>query len=99
MICTDGISLVMLLSALWPDSSSNAAVEQISRAALSAIKCQAKAKGMLRNFQYLNYAAPFQAPLASYGAENLEFLQQVSKKYDPTSVFQRRVPGGFKLVN
>ena len=88
----------MLLSALWPDSSSNAAVEQISRAALSAIKCRAKAKGLLRNFQYLNYAAPFQAPLESYGAENLEFLQQVSRKYDPTSVFQCRVPGGFKLA-
>ncbi len=97
MSCTDGIPLVLLLSGLWPDSSSNAAVEQISRAALSAIKCRAKAKGLLRDFQYLNYAAPFQTPLTSYGAENLKFLQQVSKKYDPTAVFQRRVPGGFKL--
>jgi hypothetical protein len=88
----------MLLSALWPDSASNAAVEQASRQALSAIESRAQAAGLLRGFQYLNYAAPHQAPLASYGAENLAFLQRVSRKYDPRGVFQMRVPGGFKLA-
>lgn len=48
-------------------------------------------------FEYLNYAAPFQNPLASYGAHNLQFLKEVSKKYDPDQIFQRLVPGGFKL--
>lgn len=49
-------------------------------------------------FQYLNYAAPFQDPLASYGVKNLQRLREVSKKYDPDQVFQRLVPGGFKLT-
>ncbi len=88
----------MLISALWPDSTSNAAVEEVSREALSAIESRAKAEGLLRKFQYINYAAPYQAPLASYGAENSEFLKRVSRKYDPQAFFQHRVPGGFKLV-
>ena len=48
-------------------------------------------------FQYLNYAAPFQDPFASYGEKNLQLLREVSKKYDPDQVFQKLVPGGFKL--
>ncbi|SPQ26471.1 5265f1f4-130b-4917-a3bd-7367a864d0ad [Thermothielavioides terrestris] len=93
----DGNGYIMLLSALWPNSASNAAVEQVSRQALAAIEARAKAEGLLRGFQYLNYAAPYQTPIASYGAENLEFLREVSRKYDPLQVFQKRVPGGFKL--
>jgi hypothetical protein len=88
----------VLLSALWPDSASNQAVEKVAHQALSAIESRAKAKGLLRKFQYLNYAALSQAPLASYGAENFEFLKRVSKKYDPRALFQNRVPGGFKLA-
>lgn len=87
----------MLLSALWPNSAANAAVDQVSRQAMATISRQAKAKGMLKTFQYLNYAAPWQMPLASYGAENLEFLKTVSEKYDPHALFQKHVPGGFKL--
>jgi hypothetical protein len=88
----------MLISALWPDSASNTEVEQVAREALSAVESRAKQEGLLRSFQYINYAAPYQAPLASYGAENLGFLRQVSGKYDPHALFQKRVPGGFKLA-
>jgi len=36
--------------------------------------------------------------MAGYGEESLERMKGVSKKYDPEGVFQRGVPGGFKLV-
>lgn len=88
----------MLLSALWPNFASNAVVDRISREALVKIESRARAKGLLQKFQYLNYAAPYQKPLASYGAGNLAFLKEVSKRYDPEGVFQTRVPGGFKLA-
>lgn len=88
----------MLLSALWPDSASNLVVEQVSQQAIFTIESRAKAKGLLRKFQYLNYAASYQTPLALYSAENFEFLKRVSSKYDPLALFQNRVPGGFKLV-
>lgn len=88
---------VLLVSALWPNSSSNDSVYRKGRDTFAAIKAVAERKGMLRKFEYLNYAGPHQAPLASYGTDNLDYLRKVSKKYDPTGVFQRKVPGGFKL--
>lgn len=45
----------------------------------------------------MNYAYPTQDVIGSYGAENVEFLRRVSRKYDPAQVFQRLVPGGYKL--
>ncbi|KAL7919381.1 hypothetical protein ACQKWADRAFT_206613 [Trichoderma austrokoningii] len=57
----------------------------------------AEHKGVLRKFEYPNYAGPHQQPLASYGANSLDFLREVRNKYDPTGVFQSKVPGGFKL--
>ena len=48
-------------------------------------------------FVYYNYANPSQDPLGSYGEENIQFMKDVAKKYDPEGFFQKRVPGGFKL--
>ena len=56
-----------------------------------------KTSGNSLPFVYLNYANPSQDPLGSYGVENVEFIRKVSAKYDPQGVFQRRVPGGFKI--
>lgn len=46
---------------------------------------------------FLNYANPSQDSLGSYGQENVEHMRAVAVKYDPTGVFQERVPGGFKI--
>ena len=53
--------------------------------------------GLLHEFEYLNYADSSQDPIASYGADNVERLRATSRKYDPHGVFQKQVPGGFKL--
>ena len=53
--------------------------------------------GFYSPFQYLNYAEKSQDPIGSYGTEMKNRLRAVSRKYDPAGVFQRRVPGGFKL--
>ena len=45
----------------------------------------------------MNYAYPTQPVIASYGGENVRFLRNVSNKFDPQGVFQKLVPGGFKL--
>ncbi|KAH7308610.1 hypothetical protein B0I35DRAFT_442293 [Stachybotrys elegans] len=46
---------------------------------------------------YLNYAHPSQKVLQSYGPENVSFIRQVAVKYDPSGIFQRLCPGGFKI--
>lgn len=48
-------------------------------------------------WRYLNYCADWQRPFEGYGEENKQFLQEMSKKYDPEGLFQRGCPGGFKL--
>ncbi len=53
--------------------------------------------GFLIPFQYLDYADKSQDPIRSYGPQIKARLQEVSRKYDPTGVFQHQVPGGFKL--
>jgi len=46
---------------------------------------------------YINYADSSQDPLGSYGAKNIQHMRDVAAKYDPTGVFQQRIPGGFKI--
>ncbi|KAI9748130.1 MAG: hypothetical protein M4579_007307, partial [Chaenotheca gracillima] len=48
-------------------------------------------------FLYSNYALPSQDPIASYGRASQARLRAVARRYDPQQVFQRLVPGGFKL--
>ncbi|KAI4865307.1 FAD binding domain-containing protein [Hypoxylon rubiginosum] len=63
----------------------------------------AKTEAMLRSlngdlgFRYLNYADASQDPLGSYGAANIQHIRNVAAQYDPTGVFQNRIPGGFKI--
>ncbi|KAK0713408.1 hypothetical protein B0T26DRAFT_742122 [Lasiosphaeria miniovina] len=93
----DGNAFVVLLSAFWSRSSSTAAVAQTARRALAEIESCGRARNQLKRFQYLNYAGPFQDPISSYGADNVEFLRRVGDGYDPKGFFQSRVPGGFKI--
>ena len=53
--------------------------------------------GLLHDFVYLNYANQAQNPIATYGRENVAGLKKAAERYDPRGVFQRQVPGGFKL--
>ncbi|GKU03201.1 fad containing protein [Fusarium langsethiae] len=46
---------------------------------------------------YLNYADKSQNPLGSYGPENIRKMKDAAAKYDPGQVFQKLVPGGFKI--
>jgi FAD/FMN-containing dehydrogenase len=88
---------VLLLSASWADTASTKAVQDATRHVMSLLEACAEKKGLLLKFQYLNYAAAYQTPLESYGEENLNFLRGVSREYDPKGVFQKQIPGGFKL--
>lgn len=48
-------------------------------------------------YLYLNYADKDQNPLSTYGADKVAFMKKVAKKYDPLGVYQRLLPGGFKI--
>jgi FAD/FMN-containing dehydrogenase len=93
----DGDAMVLLVSTSWNGTAYDAAMDELTRNLIAAADAAAGEMGLLRGFRYLNYAAPWQEPLKSYGEANLANLRAVSKRYDPHGVFQHQVPGGFKL--
>ncbi|MBE3042163.1 FAD-binding oxidoreductase [Candidatus Bathyarchaeota archaeon] len=75
--------------------------EEKARVQIVAMREELKASFILQGidveWEYLGYADGTQDPLSTYGAENIKFLKDVAAKYDPEEVFQKRVPGGFKV--
>ncbi|GKZ25094.1 hypothetical protein AbraIFM66951_001592 [Aspergillus brasiliensis] len=89
--------VVTLLSATWDDAADDARVEEAAKALFSDIEADAHALDAYHHFVYLNYAAQWQDPIASYGSESIEQLRRISREVDPKGVFQKMVPGGFKI--
>jgi len=73
----------------------------LAYAELMAMTAEVKKLSKLLNgemdFIFLNYADAVQDPLGSYGLKNVQHMRQVAAGYDPTGVFQTRIPGGFKI--
>ncbi|GAT28017.1 oxidoreductase, FAD-binding [Aspergillus luchuensis] len=89
--------VVTLLSATWDDAADDARVEEAAKALFSGFESDAYALDAYNSFVYLNYAAQWQNPIASYGPESVEQLQRISREVDPTGVFRNMMPGGFKI--
>jgi hypothetical protein len=79
------------------DESQFARAQALVEASAAQLEQYAREKGELKGYVALNYADASQNPLRSYGEANVQFIQEVAKKYDPDGVFQQRVPGGFKV--
>lgn len=88
---------VLRFDASWTDPTDDPSLNAAAENWVTSVQQFSASAGTNVDFLYLNYAASFQDPLASYGAANLAFMRQVSQKYDPEQVFQNLVPGGFKL--
>ncbi|KAI9647933.1 hypothetical protein NHQ30_004322 [Ciborinia camelliae] len=94
---SDGPLVSILLLTTWQNKSDDETIFKTMRGTLENIKAAAVARNTSVDYVFMNYAAGFQDPISSYGAENKRKLQNVSKKYDPEGLFQKGVPGGFKL--
>ena len=94
----EGGNLVLIfLDISWKKSTDDKIMNKQARSFLNQVELLAADSGMLHKWKYLNYAAQWQDPIAGYGHENREKLRAVSRKYDPVGVFQKQVPGGYKL--
>lgn len=85
------------LTVQWSDALDDAAVNNATQCLLRQGIEYAKQENLYHKYIYLNYAIEPQDPIAGYGNESREFLRKTSRKYDPRQVFQKLVPGGFKL--
>lgn len=95
----DGDIMNVLVSVSWDSETEDVLIEEQVKAVLARAKSEAVAMGVFNGYEYLNYAAGWQDPIAEYGESVRRELQGVSKAYDPKGVFQRLVPGGFKLFD
>lgn len=64
---------------------------------VAELEAFAVAEGLDEEWRYLNYVDGTQDPLRSYGAENVGFMREVARRYDPQGVFQEKVVSGWKV--
>ncbi|KAJ5288198.1 oxidoreductase FAD-binding protein [Penicillium angulare] len=89
--------IITLLSASWDNTQDDEKVEEAARALSVGIDDDARQLDAYHPYVYPNYAAEWQDPIASYGAEAVEKLRRVSREVDPEGVFRKIVPRGFKI--
>ena len=92
-----GALVLTLLSITWNYAADDATVMNAANALIHQIETATKAAGTYSSFKYLNYANGDQDVINGYGAANKAHMQAVSRIYDPRGLFQKAVPGGFKL--
>jgi hypothetical protein len=89
--------LVINIDISWSDSSDDDRIIAAAQNIVDRSAAAAEAMGLSNIYLYQNYASYQQNVFAGYGEANLERLQAVSAKYDPTQVWQKLQPGYFKL--
>ena len=87
--------VVALLTGTWKDSNDTAAIEAAGLKLINDVDVAARTDNMQTGYIYLNYAHAGQNVFGE--GRRKEWLQRVSRVYDPEGIFQRCVPGGFKL--
>jgi len=86
--------VLMLLSTFFEDAAAYEQIDTLTKKFFAAVDEVAEDEGVKENYTYLNYAAKWQDPLKDNGSWS--YLAVISKKYDPSGVFQKQV-GGFKI--
>lgn len=93
-----GPIFIMNMSSSFANADGEATIFKFFSTIIKKVKAEAKSRGVDNDYIYMNYASQFMDPIATYGADNVARLVAVSKKYDPTQVFQNLHPGHFKLA-
>ncbi|KAI1461875.1 FAD-binding domain-containing protein [Annulohypoxylon moriforme] len=95
-ITEDCVVVVLAVEVATPELSEKVS-EPATRRMFSEVESYATSLAKNVGFLYLNYCDGSQDALGSYGEENVKMMKEASAKYDPTGVFQERVPGGYKI--
>ena len=92
-----GNALILCDSSFTWTNDDDGTVRSAGLQLLDDIISSAKNLGTYNAWVDVNHADVSQHPIPSFGSANQAFLQAVSRRYDPTKVFQNAVPGGFKV--
>ena len=89
--------VLAMLAATWEESTDDKQMVDSARQLFDGIDSDAQKRGLYHPYKYMNYGWEGQKVIEGYGSESIAHLQKVSKKYDPHQIFQKAVPGGFKI--
>jgi hypothetical protein len=81
----------------WSEAKDDELFISLGKMLTDGIQEFATKSGTAVEYLYLNYADKDQDPLLAYGTDNVVFMKKVAKKYDPLGVYQKLLPGGFKI--
>jgi hypothetical protein len=81
----------------WNLESDDVRVGEILMETLKRIEELTKKRGLYHEFVFLNDAYATQDPFRSFGTNVYRKLERISRTVDPQGIFQKRLPGGFKL--
>ncbi|KAF3928602.1 hypothetical protein AA313_de0203359 [Arthrobotrys entomopaga] len=93
----DSPILVLWVQSFWSAAADDGKMGGLETELIKQLQATAKAAGKLAKYEYLNYGGSKQDIILHYGAESVNNMVQVKKKYDPQNVFGTLVPGGFKV--
>lgn len=86
-----------VLATAWWFSDGDEIAHNATHAINDRVENVAKSDGNYVPYIFMNDASWDQDVIGHYGAENVERLREVQRKYDPELVFQKLAFGGFKL--
>ncbi|TGJ87169.1 hypothetical protein E0Z10_g1588 [Xylaria hypoxylon] len=81
----------------WWDAEDDAVANEAAASLVAKVEDAAKSSGQYVDYIFMNDAAVTQDVIGHYGNGNVAKLRAVQRRYDPREVFQKLVPGGFKL--
>ncbi|KAI1370392.1 FAD-binding domain-containing protein [Hypoxylon crocopeplum] len=94
---SDGPLFIVLVNPGWDRPGDDERVFAVVQDFVAEIRQLAKEKKLLHRYIFMNYAYQADDTIAGYGEESILKLRDTSRKYDPEGIFQKGVPGGFKL--
>ncbi|KAL9628321.1 MAG: hypothetical protein Q9164_007318 [Protoblastenia rupestris] len=92
----NGVNAV-LYGANWIDAKDDDVVNKFIQDTVDTLDAKAKAADLYYNFIWINDAAESQIKQAFSKYESFPRLKDIARRYDPDAVFQKLLPGGFKL--
>ncbi|KAI0428671.1 putative FAD-binding oxidoreductase [Xylaria sp. FL1042] len=81
----------------WWDAEDDAVANEAAASLVAKVEDAAKSSGHHVDYIFMNDAAVTQDVIGHYGNRSVARLRAVQRRYDPREVFQKLVPGGFKL--
>ncbi|KAI9148230.1 FAD-dependent monooxygenase CTB5 [Paramyrothecium foliicola] len=89
--------IIVEITAKWNHVEDDGFIRSECRRFVGTVDAVAESRGATHRYRFANYCAEWQNPMHGYGTKSLEFMQGVSRKYDPEGLFQKGCLGGFKL--